>query len=346
MKSNSHKKLLLIVSLLSLISAISRAHSDMGMLYETGIVKYSVMYGYSAHEVRNKARIIAQLTDSLLRQLNYKDTINLSFRHLYIHQEGRKIHAYNMQYWQKRLFIHVESERYDMQQILQLVEYGIKNEKEIMKNQQDTTIRLGYHEFNTDTGKEEEVTRTIPHLRTQIIDSVLQQPVSSIITHVMTAKINKPLDEGERELYDGSISYYMQNGKFFVFHRFRDYQNNMTSDTIIKVFDHINQFAISGTRALVFDTDTSFYFIGRFNENILSQRHLIPNLKYTYRPFEVKFLQGKLISIAPFSGMEGYTRNMLYRIKDDYLLLDLNDVLDQISGHDTKPDKNAEFSFF
>lgn len=98
------------------------------------------------------------------------------------------------------------------------------------------------------------------------------------------------------------------------------------------VLDHIHQLEImdDGRRAVVFDTDSSFYIVNMENDNFISDRLEVVRRQNKFYPFQVAEM-GNIIGIyfnnGNWKSTWGY-QNMIYRIEDAFLLQDINVVLD------------------
>ena len=98
-------------------------------------------------------------------------------------------------------------------------------------------------------------------------------------------------------------------------------------------------------RVLVFDTDSSFFMIDMFNNNFISSRHIVKD-----RPGYDEFTSVDMRNMYGIFLYQNWsetqlwpTRNMIYRLEDDQLFQDMNEVLDRESGNDTRYLENKWF---
>jgi hypothetical protein len=91
-------------------------------------------------------------------------------------------------------------------------------------------------------------------------------------------KIQRPKKENIDTIYS-RLSYFYQDNKFNVYYL----AENKVEKSIIGL-DNIYDFKkINNSSALVFDTDSSFYYIN-FNKSFISKKHFISSMTNFYRP--------------------------------------------------------------
>lgn len=326
------------------------AHSDAITICKIGRVKTFVQWGFNEHEERNKALIISRLADSLIFDLKFDHDIRIRFKHLYGSNEANyaslryiiepkyTLSLVSYDKLPREISLSINCYEFDTEETLKLLDYAIKNFRKLKKENPEKITTFNFKEFNYDYYNSENKTGEKPYIERLYhsesfisyikVLTILQQPASKTVKKVMEKKVYRPLEKNELTPTEG-ISYYMQNGKYYIFHRFRDYINNSSKDSIVLVLNSIFQFESKKNydRAIVFDSYCSFYCIDKFNNNFLSKRQIIPDLKSFFYPFDVQFPGHSIIAISKSQSM-GLERNFIYRIKDDLLIPDLDKLLD------------------
>lgn len=311
------------------------AHRDICLVKDFGLVKLRLVFGFGYEEI-NKAQIIAKLVDSLRKSYNYKKRIILDFKHRYFPHFPIKSKEYFISFDKQFLFLNSYMQdtsdkeetcivissidkNFDEEQILKLVEYAIKNVDYIKKKQKQIIYHDNFSDINVKT------------IDTNIIKKQLTLTTSDKIKEVLNWKVQKiPLNDKE----NNDISYYVQNQKFHIFIREDKYHKK---DSVVLVLDKIFQMEVfrDGT-GMVFDTDSSFYYIG--SHPILSKRQIINNSNYlneykNYRTYEIFKINKMKISFTidyRFVVNRMYnpkSRTLLYLINKDYLIQDLDESL-------------------
>lgn len=329
---------------------VNATEGDWLAIRKIGKVKTTIKMMSKQHEECQKAIIICELADSLLFDLNFNHDIRINFEHLYFLKEKNYIffnrsepgYALYLKSYDKgpmEICLSIRSYEFDVEKALKLLDYAVKNYKRLRKEYPEKEYKYNCKEFNFDffeynKGEGSTIERLYYSeslISNTEVQTALQQPASKDVKKVMEKKIYRPLEKGEVNPTEG-ISYYMQNGKYYIFHRIYDYTYKKSKDTIVLVINSIFQFESkkSNPRAIVFDSYCSFYFIDKFNNSFLSKRQVIPDLKTFYWPFEVQFSGSSIIHITKPQQMVLYSdRNIIYRIKDNLLIPDLDAVLDK-----------------
>ena len=218
----------------------------------------------NSEEIDNKVKILGQMAESLAKQLNYNETILLDFRYNYYDKcETDCFISYDkgkIQYtWKDAdkakdiLPVNVITIRqfgrlFDVQTTLKLLEYAILHKRNV-KTSQKVINYCGYMEFKS--------------IDTTLIKQILSQPNSANLDKVFNLKF-----ENKKDSLVFEISYYLQNNKYTLF--LKD-SNLLTIDNIYH-WQTINDYC-----TFVFDTDTSFYFINKYE---VSNRHILQNIDY------------------------------------------------------------------
>jgi len=312
-----------------------------------GKVKTTISWSLNDHEERQKALIISKLADSLLSELNFNHEIRLYFTHFISNPSFQSLktpkYTLKLESHDKgpmEIILSINSYEFETENILKILDYAVKNYNRLKKENPGKISQFNFRDFNFDyfenrIGDKPMIERLYLY-ESQInhadVLKALNQPASKSVKKVMEKKIYRPLDKNESTLDEG-ISYYMQNGKYHIFHRYKDYINNTSKDTIVLVLNSIFQFENKKKykRALIFDTNYSFYYIDKFNNNFLSKKQIIPYMKSKYYPYDIQFSGNSIISISTSQPMVlDPEYNIIYRIKDDLLIPDLDAVLDSL----------------
>ena len=302
-------------------------HSDWGFTKDFGNVRVTYWCGFGDHEERYKSHIIAQLVEILSKELNCKQPIYLDFKHSYVEDI---VPEYKL--WYKRgelgdtLLFHVHVKTYDAVKTLQLIEYGIKNKASVLKKQRDTIIDTRYWGPQTHRS-----------LSRAEINKILGKNVSPLVSKVLANKIYRPKDESDK-IIEG-FTYYFPNNKYHLCYGRREGYGAVQLE-----LDNIYQFrtlvyydgVLSSRLGVVFNSDSTFCVITRdgYGEEerakyVLSKRHVIKNVENIYQPYVLKQLGKSEVFIGIEQYFSGTVRNLLYRVKDDYLVQDLDVLVDE-----------------
>ena len=137
------------------------------------------------------------------------------------------------------------------------------------------------------------------------------------------------------------FTYYFQNNKYHLC-----YERQEGYGAVQLKLDNIYQFqalvyydgVLSSRLGVVFDTDSTFYVVTRSNYveeehagYFLSKRHVIKNVADIFQPYVLKELGKSEVFIGVEQPFSGTRRNLLYRVKDDYLVQDLDALVDKES---------------
>lgn len=320
------KFLLFFISIQFLSEQPLWAHFDVGETREYGNITVTSWWGFSGQEERNKGFIIAQYAELLAKEMGYQKNIYLNFDYSYLDKECKQYRVNcgdDSSDKNGRIHISQRSSCYDLWQTLQLVEYAIEHEDFIRNHQRDTLIPLSY---------DEKQTKKLVKLDDAIVNKVFQQPISERIIQVAKHKIYRP----EKDESNANLSYYMQNGRFYVFTK---------NEGVLMEVDHIYQFYSNQGQAIVFDTDSSFYSIARISNRFpgiytISQRQIIPETQGNYIPYQVAEIGVNKVMICMDKSKSNKPdeRTMVYRLEDDRLFMNLDHLLD---GHEEVRDPKS-----
>ena len=179
---------------------------------------------------------------------------------------------------------------------------------------------------------------------TSIIISQIQMSNSDLVNNLMKNKIDRPEDKS----YWG-LSYYWQDNKEHVYLRLsgdnrcrfcESWCINKSHHNILLSIDNIYRFKLlDETAAIIFDTDSSFYYIALNCETSVSQRHVILNndiqinghkIPVDNYEMETVGLYKLCIRFSDYSGMAGLSgkeRVLVYLIDKDVLIQDLDELI-------------------
>lgn len=330
------RKVIIALSILLVTNFAVQSHSDMGKYYIYGKVNSMISWGLSEHEERNKAVMICMLADSLLEVHHFKSRINLGFTHTYLEKSSEDFSLSLVSYDKEPPSIKValKSYRYDVEKLLKLLEFAILNVKELKNREdnRDTLIVGDFKEIITNKGAfVKRKSYRITKMSNFFVDSVLKIPTSIDVKNVLSRKVYRPTDNETPGYY--SISYYLQNDQYFIYHQV--IMNGKTYNLDVMRLENIYQFVpnYSYSRAMVFDTDSSFYFLNFFNAKSISTRQILPTIKMKYYPYNVTFPSPTIVSFSRKDLINNrgiVDRNFIYRIEDDYLVSDIDNVINQL----------------
>jgi len=315
-----------------------QSHSDISKTYKFARLTSSICWGFYEHEERNKAIIISMLADTLLEKHRFTDEINLGFLHSYVDKSKETFSLSLVSYDKEapRIKIVLKSYRYDTEKVLKLLEYAILNLKELKKVDNQDSVFVG--DF-VDRDSKKRRTYRISRIKNGLVDSALKNPTSDVVKSLLIKKMYRPSNDLTKS-DNSSISYYIQNNQYHVFHRVT--MNGKGYEMDVLKLDNIFQFIPVQVfdRAMVFDTDSSFYFLNYFNtKSVQLSRKIVPSLNVKYYPYQVSFPGQSMVTFSKMDRSKmGFNndRYFVYRIEDDYLVTDLDKVIDQIKTQSNK----------
>lgn len=297
------------------------AHKDFWISADYGNVKVRVKTGFNYEEV-NKAFIIGQLAEKLSRDLNYLAPIFLDFNHHYIedcepvyfisYDKGRIDYTWESDINEKdylkedAIVVRQVSRQFNIISTLKLLEYSIKNISSIKASQKKIEYNQNYCQWK------------INSIGNNLIKEHLQTANSVWLNNILKLRIERP----DKDFKYG-ISYYWQENKYHLF--LRDY--NMPDTTLASVDNIYDIKKFGGSSAVLFDSDSSFFFISQNNRPAVSKRQVINNTYDNYRPFKIENLDGDKLSIYFWNytkeeGSQPKERTLIYLTKTDELIQD------------------------
>lgn len=322
------RHLILLALLFILTTEAVFGHSDFWLTKDFGNVKVRITTGFQYEEIK-KSWIIGELAKKLCRQLNYTKPIFIDFNHYYIGDcEPDYFLSFDdgsiIQTWEnakpkpllneKSLVIREVGRKFTPSITLQLLEYAITNAYEIRSTQKLIEYNQNYCQWKV---------RSIDTLQVKRIAS---GKISEVVKRVLMTRVYRHEDRKNKN----NISYYFQNNKYHIF-----YDTYEIKDSVLLAVDNIYQFEnISFDENIVFDTDSSFYFIQGVNNPRTSKRWVIEKTNGNYRPYDISTVGSYKVTFSFWYydktvGKQLKERNVLYKSNSDELLQDLDKKIDQ-----------------
>ena len=319
------QKLTIITIFLLCFSQTAFAHSDFYIVKDFGNVKVRIKTGFEYEEI-NKITILGKLAQRLASELKYNKQVLLDFHHHYtsdcqpsyfISFDRGKIEHSSESTWNEKsllkrngIVVRFVARSINFTEILKLLENSIKNVETIKKEQHLIKYEKKYCQWKINT------------IDSILINKTLMSSESKLLRKVIDFRINRPNHEN-----DYGISYYWQNSRYHIFMKYgtTDEERNLIDVNNIYQFEDVK-----GSKVL-FDTDSTFYFLSHSRSSI-SKKNLIENLVQNYRPFEISPLGRDKVSISFWYYLKGVgykERILLFFIKQDELVQDLGKIIDK-----------------
>jgi hypothetical protein len=297
------------------------------MTKDFGNVKVRIKTGFQYEEIK-KSWIIGELAKKLCQRLNYKKPVFIDFNHYYVGDcEPDYFLSFDngsiIQTWdsdkpkpflkENSLIIREVSRQFTPSITLKLLEYAIANEGKIKSTQKSIEYNQNYCQWKV---------KTIDTLQ---VKKIATGSSSDIVNKVLLTKVYR--DEAGKDKSD--ISYYFQNNKYYIF-----YNEYKVKDSVLLIVDNVYQFkSISFNENIIFDTDSSFYFVQGVNNPHSSKRKVIEKIYGNYRPFEISTVGSYKVTFSFWyydrtEGRQPKERNVLYKSDTDELLQDLDKKID------------------
>ncbi|MBL0202586.1 MAG: hypothetical protein IPP81_21245 [Chitinophagaceae bacterium] len=317
----------LLLLLFILMRSVSYAHQDFWVTKTFGLVKVRIATGFNYEEI-NKAWIIGELTNKLAKNLEYKDTIFLDFRHYYlsdcipdyfISYDDGSITEIQGSEFQKLSFlsnnsivIREVSRKFDASITLQLTEYAIKNLALIKEKQKP--YRYNKNVFRW----------LINSIDTSQIRKIADGNSSENVRRILANRIFRPKTKNQ-DIYD--ITYFFEKGKYHIC-----YNDALTKNNVLLDLPSIYQLEIiSLGEAVVFDTDSTFYYVRGIYGTHTSSKMTIKDKGDYNKPYDiVKLGLYKLSFSFDYYDQGAFKeRTLIYRTDQDKLTQDLDKLLDK-----------------
>ncbi|WP_159523839.1 hypothetical protein [Sunxiuqinia indica] len=258
------------------------SHSDYGYDAQYGNVSVSITTGFHYEEIR-KAFILGMYAEKLSEEMNFDHKIVISYKHCYVEpdfqsnyylsvgkgeytwdtgssvydQQSRKSSPYIITgelSAEEGLVLSIFAYKISIPQVLNIIEYGIKNYEGIRHQQV---------EYNNQ--KQLYSTYTLKSINREKIITISYNPQSQTILDVLNERFYRPETYWDKkETFDSErIDYYCQFGQFFIYgHKIIRYSPPVEiEDTVLAVLDNI--YWLDRPRynnAVIFDSDSSFFY--------------------------------------------------------------------------------------
>lgn len=294
-------------------------HQDFFIVENYGNITTRLKTGFQYEEIK-KVEFIGKYAEKLCKRISFKKNILLDFDHFYVDycepdyfiSKGKKTLNYLKGQEKDFLENNIDEEiivirqigrKFNITNTLKLIEYAVVNDNKIVEYQNLYNYQKNYSNLKTYS------------IDTIKVNSIINTKASNNILKVISDKITR--EETNKNKY-ASIRYFSKNGKFVVNY----YLNKKRKELILEdVYDFKR---INNSEALIFDTDSSFYYVKPRLKNY-PKKLIIKNLKNCYRPFIVNKIDGKRISIQP----KFYTqkdRTLIFESESQILIQDFDDV--------------------
>ena len=318
----------LITLLFILTSNIAFGHQDFWMIKDFGNVKVRIKTGFQYEEIK-KSWIIGELANKLCQQLNYTRQIFIDFNHYYVgncepdyflsFDDGSIIQTWDSDkpkpyLKENSLVIREVSRQFTPSITLKLLEYAIANADKIKSTQKAIEYNQNYCQWK------------IKSVDTLQVKKIALGNISDLVKKVLLTKVYRQEDEKSKS----DISYYFQDNKYYIF-----YNEYEIIDSVLLTVDNVYQFkSISFNKNIVFDTDSSFYFIQGVNNPHSSKRKVIERTYNNFEPFEISTVGSYKVTFSFWyydktEGRQPKERNVLYKSDTDELLQDLDKKIDE-----------------
>lgn len=308
---------------------ICHAHQDFYVTKTFDNLTVRIKTGYEYEEI-NKLKILGELGQRMLEKADYKGKILIDFNHYYT---GKCEPDYFISYdngsikytWDNNLrpkpvlsssglVIRIVSSRLDYKKTLELLNYAIENKDYIKKNQDEIKYVQNYCQWFVNS------------IDTVEIKNILNRNQSIIVSEILKQKVYVA-----DSTWNFGTSYFYQNDSF----NFLVRAYNGIPDTVALSVKNVYQVVQVGSGSkIIFDTDSSFYYVGWYGNRVVSQRHIVENTKNNYQGFSVKEIGDDMLTIyfSRFATKEEeekgiadfyYSQTSIYDIKNDKWVPDI-----------------------
>jgi hypothetical protein len=253
------KKFKIIIIIIILASLKSHAHRDVTVVKDYGNIQIIASSGFYYEEL-NKCLIAGRYINLLSKEVGFKDTITINFKHIYKKDNNPSItfKKYNND---KNFLVIYEKSNFNIKKILNLIEYLLTN-KLVLKDLSESDI--------------EEIESKAP---------------SAIVKSILSRKIYRSSEITSLKL-NNTISYFIQDCKYHIYHLANK------KEEVLGVFDDVYQInSVSPTSSIIFDTKNSFVYLN-FNNKKSAKKGKHLNEDNLYMPYVVNTLSKDIISIT------------------------------------------------
>lgn len=295
-------------------------HQDFYIIKDYGNIKTRIETGYHYEEIQ-KVEFIGMYAELLCKKHDYKKDIFLDFNHFYVKDcepdyfisEGKKTIPYlnykhNSNFKNKiktnGIIIRQISRKFDIVETLKLIEYAILNQTKIKFKQKRYQYKKNYSDLK------------VYSIDTLKINSILKKEPSKKINNVLKKKL---LRKNKLNRF-----YYTQYGKFYIYYTTTDRKLKKLALNNVYDFKTFSKYS-----AIIFDTDSSFYFLPKYRLTAPPKKFIIKKLKDHYQPFVITEVDNKRIAIKlnPFSSLKD--RTILYDHKVNTIIQNLDSIFKQ-----------------
>lgn len=303
------------------MSRIAFGHSDFWMSKDFGNVKVRITTGFHYEEI-NKSWIIGELAKRLCQKLNYTKPIFVDFSHYYVgncepdyflsFDDGSILETWNTEKPKPFLKVHAlvireVSRQFNPSTTLKLLEYAVKNADKIKSSQKLIEYKENYCHWRIKT------------MDTGLVKNVANGITSNTVNTVLSTKVYRQNDQRQKT----DMSYFYQNEKYHIF--YREFEGR---DSVLLVVENIYQLSVvSFDKVVVFDSDSSFYFVQGVNDPHRSQRKIIDRIDGNYYPIEVNKVGSKKVLFSFWEEAKSRERTVLFWSDTEELIQDLDNRL-------------------
>ncbi len=316
----------ILTFILSLIIKPAFCHQDFWTTKDFGNVKVRIKTGFHYEEIK-KVFLLGQLAQRFAKDLNYSEPIFLDFNHYYVgncnpdyfvsYDKGKISYSWSdaneeKDFLKDKAIVIRQVDRYfDARKTLKLLEYAILNVSTIKVTQKQIEYNENYCQWR------------INSIDTTFIKKLFEEPYSEKITKALNLKIYRAEED-----FKYGISYFLQENKYKIFTRI--YDKNDTDLLAMNNIHAINKF--DSSTAIVFDSDSSFYYLNQFKPP--SKRHIINNINKNYMPLKIENIGGNKVSIyfwyySKEDGNQPRERTLIYLVNQDKLIQDLEKLINK-----------------
>lgn len=307
----------------------SYCYQDLITTYSFENVKIRIKTGESFVEIKNKAIFLGQLALHTAKDRKYKNEIIIDIEHDYSNRDSNKIYVgftnadiYPKSDYQKlndkrkclRIYLRTRDIEYD--KVIQILDNSILNIDFILVNQ----VQKQLNKTNIFALDNENLNRI--------------NITSSITNNILSCKLDRVI--GDNQKYTSfTTSYFFKDNKYHLYGLGINNYKNRNDTVVLATISNIYQFErLNYAWALVFDTDTSFYFLDNSYQYgpSISKRHTISKTFSNYIPFSVTQVSEYIfISFSVYTediGPQPIHRLLTYKPKTDILIQDTKTLLD------------------
>lgn len=321
--ANIMRQHILLTYLFILTSNIAFGHQDFWMTKDFGNVKVRIKTGFQYEEIK-KSWIIGELANKLCLQLNYTKPVFIDFNHHYVgdcepdyflsFDDGSIIYTFESEkpkpfLKENALVIREVGRRFTPSITLRLLEYAIANADKIKSRQKTIEYQQNYCQWKI---------KTVDTLQ---VKKIADGSISDQVNQILSTRLYRQKDDKGKS----NVSYYFQNNKYFVF-----YNGDKVKDSVLLVVDNIYQFnSFAYDENVVFDSDSSFYYVQGVGNPRSSKRKVIERIYENYEPFDINTVGAYKVTFTFWyydntEGRQPKERNVLYKSDTDELLQDLD----------------------